>query len=114
MPVQKNATPGTPPVETADAPSQNEETNSRDTREVTRDTAPTGTSKQDLPEVKEDPNATPQSYVHLADGTVLRVDDEDIPDGGGNLGAPHGFWQRGNKVYQVIGVFPAESVVEEK
>lgn len=80
--------------------------------EVKRTTAPTTLSKQDAPVNKEKEVAEPQSYVHLADGTVLRVNDVDIP-GSAGAGNPNGFWQRGNKVYHVIGVYPVETVVEE-
>jgi len=83
-----------------------------DVQEVKRDTAPSTLSKQDLPVSKEKEIAEPQSYVHLADGTVLRVNDTDIPASAG-AGNPNGFWQRGNKVFHVVGVYPVETVVEE-
>lgn len=66
---------------------------------------------QDVPVSKTKEAEEPQSYVHLADGTVLRVLDKDIPVGAGT-GSPYGFWQRENKVYHVIGVYPVETVVE--
>jgi hypothetical protein len=76
-----------------------------------RQTAPSQPTKQDLPAKVAEESYEPQSYVHLADGTVLRCYDADLPAGGGT-GTPHGFWQRDNKVYQVIGVYPVESTVE--
>src|SRR3954469_9739007 len=57
---------------------------------------------QDKPQPKEDPNATPQSYVWLVYGEVLRVNDEDLP-GASGAANPHGHWQRENKVFEVVG-----------
>lgn len=74
--------------------------------------APTEVSKQDLPEQKEQQEVKPQSYVHLADGTVLRVNDEDLPVASGTNNT-NGYWQKGNKVFHVIGVYPVEITVEE-
>lgn len=68
--------------------------------------------KQDLPVREDKPEQVPQSYVWLADGSVLRVNDEDLPGASGAQN-PFGHWQRGNKVYEVVGVYPAESTVEE-
>jgi hypothetical protein len=61
---------------------------------------------QDKPAVVDtNENVITQSYVWLADGSVLRVENEDIPQAGHN----HlGHWQRGDKVYQVVGVYPVE------
>jgi hypothetical protein len=67
--------------------------------------------KQDKPEVKEDPNANPQFFVWLANGEILRVDEEDVPTASGS-NAPFGHWQRGNDVHHVVGVYPAEVTVE--
>lgn len=68
--------------------------------------------KQDKPVAKSSEDDKPQSYVHLADGSVLRVFNEDLP---GSSGAqnPFGHWQRENKVFEVIGIYPVESVVED-
>lgn len=68
--------------------------------------------KQDLPEVKSTEEDKPQSYVHLADGSVIRAYDEDLPGSAGH-GNANGFWQRGNKVYHIIGIHPVETEVAE-
>jgi hypothetical protein len=68
--------------------------------------------KQDLPPRKDDTPNVPQSYVHLANGQVLRVNDEDLP-GASGVQNPHGHWQTGNKVYEVIGIYPVETTIEE-
>jgi hypothetical protein len=68
--------------------------------------------KQDKPVATVDENAIPQYYVHLANGTVLRVDEEDLPARSGS-NAHFGHWQTGNKVYQVIGVYPVEDTVKD-
>jgi hypothetical protein len=73
-------------------------------------TASAETVKQDLPEVKEDPNANPASYVWLANGEVLRVNDEDLPAGG--HGAQHGFWQKDGSAHTIVGVYPVEQDTE--
>jgi len=82
-----------------------------ETEEVTREGPSAEPVKQDLPEKVEAADSRPQSYVWLADGSVVRAFNEDLPAGGGT-GTPHGFWQRGNKVYQVVAVYETESVVE--
>jgi hypothetical protein len=63
-------------------------------------------SKQDKP-AAPDPNegVITQSYVWLADGSVLRVENEDLPQGGHQT---MGHWQRGDKVYVIVGVYPVE------
>ena len=70
-------------------------------------------STQDKP-ATPDPNegVVTQSYVWLADGSVLRVENEDLPQGGHQT---LGHWQRGDKVYQVVGVYPVEEkgIVDE-
>jgi len=68
--------------------------------------------KQDKPIATVDENAVPQYYVHLANGTVLRVNEEDLPVRAGS-NAANGHWQTGNKVYQVIGVYPVEDTVKD-
>ena len=68
-------------------------------------------SKQDRPEVKESENTEPQFYVHLANGEVMRCVAEDLPAPGGS-NAVHGFWQKGTKSFQVIGVYEVESETE--
>ena len=93
----------------ADAAAKNDNASAVNTG---RTAAPTEAVKQDRPEPKADVNATPQSYVWLADGNVLRVNDEDLP-GASGAGNPHGHWQKENKVYEIVGIYPVESVVEE-
>jgi len=68
--------------------------------------------KQDRPEPKSTEDDKPQSYVWLTDGSVVRVNDEDLPGASGAQN-PLGHWQRGNNVYEVVGVYPVESVVKE-
>jgi len=104
MPVSGNRPTPTPPPEPPVEPVV--------TEMPTNQPPPTDVVTQDLPTPKEEKNTEPQSYVHLADGSVLRCKDSDIPVGGGT-GTPHGFWQSKNKVLQVIGVYPVETVVEE-
>lgn len=84
----------------------------RDTGEVmpTRQ-APTELSVSDAPKPKVEKDTEPKSYVHLADGTVLKCKNSDLPIGSGD--APYGHWQRGNNVYLIIGVYPVEDTVEE-
>ena|ERR1700733_12598666 len=84
---------------------------SNEPQQITREAPSTEPVKQDRPEPKEDPNAVPQSYVWLADGSVLRVNNEDLPGASGAANA-HGHWQRGNKVYEIVGIHPVEDVVE--
>jgi hypothetical protein len=52
-----------------------------------------------------------QFYVHLADGSVVRVKQKDLPATGGT-NATFGHWQREDKVYLVIGVYPVEDIVK--
>lgn len=52
-----------------------------------------------------------QFYVHLADGSVVRVKEKDLPFGSGS-NATYGHWQREDKVYLVIGVYPVEDIVK--
>lgn len=68
--------------------------------------------KQDKPEVAEDENTESQYYVHLSNGSVLRVNEEDLPARSGS-NAAMGHWQTGNKVYQVIGIYPVEDTVKD-
>lgn len=69
------------------------------------------TEKQDAPAKFSVPVREEQYYVHLADGTVVRVNESDLPSGVDSPGGRH--WQRGNKVFSVIGVYPVETVVSE-
>jgi len=69
--------------------------------------------KQDKPTPKEEENREPQFYVHLANGQVLRVNESDLPSHAGS-NAHNGHWQTGNKVYQVIGIYPVEDIVKDE
>jgi len=73
--------------------------------EVKRDKVPAGLATQDKPEPVVDDTAADESYVWLADGSVLRVANADVPQGG-HLTLGH--WQRGDKVFQVVAVYPVE------
>lgn len=73
--------------------------------------SPTKTSKSDAPKPEPKEEDKPQSYVWLNDGQVLRVDDEDLPGSAGH-GNAHGHWQIGNKVYNIVSVYPVETTLE--
>ena len=45
-------------------------------------------------------------YVHLADGSVVKVPASERPISAG-ADAPHGYYQDGSGVHLVIGVYPA-------
>jgi len=63
------------------------------------------TQDKPTPREKNVPDAATQSYVWLADGSVLRVKNDDLPQ----PGHQHlGHWQRGDKVYQIVGIYPVE------
>lgn len=86
----------------------NEPDAKEDSREVKRENvAPTKLSKSDAPKPKVVEEDKPQSYVWLADGRVLRANDEDLPGPAGH-GNAHGHWQDGDKVYQIVAVYPVE------
>jgi hypothetical protein len=72
---------------------------------------PTELSVSDTPKPVVEENSEPQSYVHLADGSVMKCNDKDLPIGSGD--SIYGHWQRGNKVYSVIGVYPVEITLKE-
>lgn len=93
----------------ADAAAKNEAASTVDSG---REAPSTDAVKQDRPEPKVDKNATPQSYVWLADGSVLRVNNEDLPGASGTAN-PYGHWQRGNKVYEIVSIHGVESEIEE-
>jgi len=82
-------------------------------KEMPRADPPKELSVQDAPERVEEVDTEPQFYVHLSDGSVMRCKGDDLPLGSGT-NAPNGHWQRGNKVYLVIGVYPVEDTVEER
>ena len=50
-------------------------------------------------------------YVWLADGSVVRVKESDLPVAAGT-NATLGHWQRDNSVYQIVGVYPVEDIVK--
>jgi len=79
--------------------------------EPSTDDAPArkATAKQRKPEPEPEPDET-EWYVHLADGTVERVAESDLPAHSGAQD-PHGFWETDGKVLQVIGVYPVETTV---
>ena len=52
-----------------------------------------------------------QFYVHLANGDVVRVKEKDLPASAGT-NATNGHWQRDDKVYLIIGVYPVEDIVK--
>lgn len=58
------------------------------------------------------PDANPDVYLHLADGSVERVKTSEAPLSAGTT-APNGFYIRDGKAYQVTGVYPVETAHEE-
>lgn len=68
-------------------------------------------SKQDEVKPAEEENANPQFYVHLANGEVLRCEEDQLPVGGGT-NAPNGHWVKDGKSFVVVGVYPAENEVK--
>lgn len=46
-------------------------------------------------------------YVWLADGTVRKVKESDLPAPAGT-NAPHGIWVEAGKTYVIAGVYPVE------
>lgn len=81
-------------------------------QDVTAREVPTEAVKQDLPKSNEAEVKEPQSYVWLANGQVLLVNDADLP-GASGVNDPYGHWQTGNKVFQIVGVYPTEVTVGE-
>ena len=68
------------------------------------------TSTQDTVVTEQKAKEEDHFYVHLADGSVERVKESDLPTPAGT-NAMNGHWQRDGKVYQVIGVYPVEDTV---
>jgi hypothetical protein len=68
---------------------------------------PTETSKSEAPAPKVEEDVIPQSYVWLANGEIVKANDEDLP-GHAGAGNPHGFWQKDGKVHTIVGVYPVE------
>lgn len=73
-----------------------------------RSATPTETVKPDSRQVAVEPDVVPQSYVWLADGSVVRCNDEDLPLGNSGTVAPNGHWEKDGKVLQIVGVYPVE------
>lgn len=71
---------------------------------------PTEPVKSESPARKQEEEIIPQSYVWLANGQVLLVNDEDVPPGpsGG-----FGHFQRGGMVHQIVAVYPREEKAEK-
>lgn len=76
-----------------------------------RGAAPTTTSKSEAKSRVQDEETIPQSYVWLANGEVLLVNDEDLP-GASGAHNPHGHWEKDGTVYQVVAVYPAGEKAE--
>jgi hypothetical protein len=111
MPIKGND--AVPEVKPPTRPEEPTETTAKMETVATGRTAPSNEPvKQDRPEPKVDKDAVPQSYVWLADGSVIRVNNEDLP-GASSTFMPNGHWQRDDKVYEIVGIYPVESVVEE-
>lgn len=77
-----------------------------------RSAAPQETSKSEAPKRKVEEDKVPQSYVWLANGEVLRANDEDLPGSAGHMN-PHGYWQKDGSVYLIVAVYPCEDKAEE-
>lgn len=65
--------------------------------------------KQDKPEVVVDEDSEPQHYVWLSNGSVKRVNESDVQ----TLTHPFGHWQSGDKVYEIVAVYPVENTVKD-
>lgn len=59
-----------------------------------------------------EPEREAEYYVHLADGSVERVAESDLPTAAG-ADALNGYWQRDGKVYLVIAIHPTETTVKD-
>lgn len=69
------------------------------------------TATQNITATTPAPKVEVHFYVWLADGSVIRVKEDDLP-GSAGAGAPLGHWQRDNNVYQIVAVYPVEDVVK--
>lgn len=68
-----------------------------------QDALPLGAAKpQEMPEAEE------EFYIHLANGEAIKVKGADLPAAAGT-NALNGFYEKDGNVYQVIGVYPAET-----
>lgn len=59
------------------------------------------------PKPEPEKEEEPQSYIWLADGSVERVLDADLP-GHAGVGAENGHWEKDGKVFQIVAVYPVE------
>lgn len=64
---------------------------------------------EDKPEPE---NLDPDVYVHLADGSVVRIPTSEVPSAAGS-NAPNGYFIRDGKAFIVTGVYPVESTHKE-
>lgn len=87
-------------------------TKTKEFEDVVKSDPPTELSTSDAPVREVEADKEPQCYVHLADGSVIRCKESDAPVYAGS-NAPYGHWQRGNKIYQVVGVYPVEDNAPE-
>lgn len=78
-----------------------------------RKVAPTEPSKSEARTPEAEEEEKPQSYVWLVNGEVLLVNDEDLPGHAGH-GAENGYWEKDGKVFQIVNVYPRETVIKEK
>jgi hypothetical protein len=66
---------------------------------------------QDAPTPTPPEDTEPEVYVHLADGSVLRMPESEAPAASGT-NAPQGHVTRDGKTFLVIGVYPVETEVK--
>ena len=69
------------------------------------------TATQNIAATVAAPKVEQHFYVWLADGSVERVKEADLP-GASGTNAVFGHWQRGDNVYQIVGVYPVEDIVK--
>ena len=69
------------------------------------------TATQNITATPEVPKVEAQFYVWLADGSVVRVKESDLPVPAGT-NAVNGHWQRDKNVYLIVGVYPVEDIVK--
>lgn len=69
------------------------------------------TATQNITATPEAPKVEAHFYVWLADGSVERVKESDLPTTAGT-NAVNGHWQREDKVYLIVGVYPVEDIVK--
>lgn len=66
------------------------------------------TAKQDAAATAKVETPPQEFYVHLANGDVERVSEEDLPEHAGGTG-DNRYWQRDGQVHTVIGIYPVET-----